>query len=76
MTMPQCGCRTGCEHRRNPQFPAQRECRAGVRPELVLEFYSDWRTPLTEVKLTAEQRARAGWASWRHLRRSIREDVS
>lgn len=30
--LPPCGCRTGCQHRDHPQFPAQRECRAGVAP--------------------------------------------
>jgi hypothetical protein len=30
--LPPCGCRSGCEHLRHPQFPAQRACKAGVEP--------------------------------------------
>jgi hypothetical protein len=61
--MPPCGCRTGCEHRRNPQFPAQRECRAGIVPD---PLPAKWSRALT---LTPEQVARARWGQWRHLRR-------
>lgn len=63
MSLPPCGCRTGCEHRRNPQFTAQRECRAGIVPA---------GPPAPTVGFlaapTPEQTARARWASWRALR--------
>jgi hypothetical protein len=32
MALPPCGCRTGCEHKINPQFRAQRSCRLGYFP--------------------------------------------
>lgn len=32
MSLPPCGCRSGCEHLRHPQFPAQRTCKLGAQP--------------------------------------------
>lgn len=70
MSLPPCGCRTGCEHMRNPQFPAQRECRAGIMPTGRLadgtEYLAACGSP--PVLPTSEQTARARWASWRALR--------
>ena len=67
MTMPQCGCRTGCHHRDHPGLTPQRRCRLGYAPQATV--------PTTIVTTTPEQRARADWGRWRHLRRSVREDA-